>query len=69
MTPPTSTVVAALHRAAPGSQFMTSPAQMAGYESDGLGYKSFRPDLVVIPSDANELAQVVRVVHEARVPT
>ncbi len=30
---------------------MTSPAQMAGYESDGLGYKSFRPDLVVIPSD------------------
>ena len=47
---------------------MTSPAQMAGYESDGLGYKSFRPDLVVIPSDANELAQVVRVLHGARVP-
>ncbi|MEI6178805.1 MAG: FAD-binding protein, partial [Verrucomicrobiota bacterium] len=43
-------------------------AQMAGYESDGLGYKSFRPDLVVIPSDADELAQVVRVLHDARVP-
>ncbi|MEI6494109.1 MAG: FAD-binding oxidoreductase, partial [Verrucomicrobiota bacterium] len=68
MTPPTNAVVAALHRAAPGSRVMTSPAQMAGYESDGLGYKSFRPDLVVIPPDADELARVVRVLHDARVP-
>jgi len=68
MTPPTYAVVAALHRAVPGSRVMTSPAQMAGYESDGLGYKSFRPDLVVIPSDADELARVVRVLHDARMP-
>ena len=47
---------------------MTSPAQMAGYEPDGLGYKSFRPDLVVVPSDADELARVVRVLHDVRVP-
>jgi len=68
MIPPTNAVVAALQRAAPGSRVMTSPAQMAGYESDGLGYKSFRPDLVVIPSDADELVRVVRVLHDARVP-
>lgn len=47
---------------------MTSPAQMAGYEADGLGYKSFRPDLVVIPGDAGELAKVVQVLSEARIP-
>lgn len=47
---------------------MTSPAQMAGYDADGLGYKTFRPDLVVIPGDAGELAGVIRVLHEARVP-
>ena len=68
MIPPTSAVVAALHRAAPESRVMTSPAQMAGYASDGLGYKSFRPDLVVIPSNADELAQVIGVLHMAGVP-
>jgi glycolate oxidase subunit GlcD len=38
---------------------MTSQAQLAGYASDGLGYKSFLPDAVVIPADAEELARVV----------
>jgi hypothetical protein len=33
-----------------------------------LGYKTFPPDLVVIPSDAEELASVVRALHEAGVP-
>lgn len=36
-------------------QVMTSPVQMAGYDSDGLGYKRFRPDAVVIPADCDEL--------------
>ncbi|HBJ35246.1 MAG TPA: hypothetical protein DDZ51_10930 [Planctomycetaceae bacterium] len=34
---------------------MTSPVQMAGYDADGLGYKRFRPDAVVIPADCAEL--------------
>lgn len=40
---------------------MTSPAQMAGYASDGLGYKTFPPDAVVIPADADDLARVIAV--------
>ncbi len=68
MIPPTNAVVAALRREAPGSRVMMSPAQMAGYDADGLGYKAFPPDLVVIPGDADELARVVGVLHEARVP-
>ena len=37
-----------LRAAAPGSRVLTSPAQLAGYDADGLGYKVFPPDLVVI---------------------
>ena len=33
------------------SRVLTSPAQLAGYDADGLGYKTFRPDAVVIPTD------------------
>lgn len=39
---------------------LTSPAQLAGYDADGLGYKRFLPDAVVIPADADELVSVVR---------
>jgi len=58
----------ALWRATPGARVMTSPAQMAGYDADGLGYKSFRPDMVVIPSDVGELVQAIKVLHAARIP-
>ena len=47
---------------------MTSPAQMAGYDADALGYKSFRPDLVVIPGSAEEMSTVIQALHAARVP-
>lgn len=39
---------------------MTSPAQLAGYDADGLGYKTFRPDAVVIPADADELVSLLQ---------
>ena len=38
---------------------LTAPAQLAGYDADGLGYKTFRPDAVVIPADAPELAELM----------
>lgn len=41
-------------------RILTSPAQLAGYAADGLGYKSYLPDAVVIPSDAEELTQFMR---------
>lgn len=39
---------------------LTSPAQLAGYSADGLGYKRFMPDAVVIPADADELVTFIR---------
>ncbi len=47
---------------------MTSPAQLAGYDADGLGYKTFRPDAVVIPADADELVQLLRDSRAMNVP-
>lgn len=38
---------------------LTAPAQLAGYDADGLGYRTFRPDAVVIPADAGELAALL----------
>ena len=68
MNIPFNRIVAALAWAAPESRVMTSPAQMAGYDADALGYKSFRPDLVVIPGSAEEMSAVIQTLHEARVP-
>ncbi|MBL8814427.1 MAG: FAD-binding protein [Planctomyces sp.] len=47
---------------------LTSPAQLAGYDADGLGYKSFRPDLVVLPGNAEELAAVIQLAPQLRMP-
>ena len=47
---------------------LTSPAQLAGYDTDGLGYKLYRPDAVVIPADAEELVQVMRESRALNVP-
>lgn len=41
-------------------RILTAPAQLAGYDADGLGYKTFRPDAVVIPADADELVAFLR---------
>ena len=38
---------------------LTAPAQLAGYDADALGYKTFRPDAVVIPADAEDRKSVV----------
>lgn len=48
-----------LRDVSPNTRVMTSPAQLAGYASDGLGYKSFTPEAVVIPADAEELIRVI----------
>lgn len=47
---------------------LTSPAQLAGYDADGLGYKTFRPDAVVIPSDADEMVQILQNARQIGVP-
>jgi len=47
---------------------LTAPAQLAGYDADGLGYKTFRPDAVVIPADADELVNLLRDSRRLNVP-
>ena len=47
---------------------LTAPAQLAGYDADGLGYKTFRPDAVVIPADAPELAELMSQARALGVP-
>ncbi len=47
---------------------LTAPAQLAGYDADGLGYKTFRPDAVVIPADVDELISLLRHSAEFDVP-
>lgn len=49
-----------LHQATPRGRVLSSPAQLAGYDADGLGYKTFRPDAVVIPANAEELVRLLR---------
>lgn len=44
-------------------RMMTEAAQVCGYEADGLAYKRYRPEAVVIPADAEELISVVRVLR------
>lgn len=50
------------------SRVLTSPAQLAGYDADGLGYKTFRPDAVVIPTDADEMIRVLKSARQLQVP-
>lgn len=52
-----------LKQSAVRGRVLMAPAQLAGYDADGLGYKTFRPDAVVIPADADEM---IGVLHSAR---
>ncbi|MBL9214236.1 MAG: FAD-binding protein [Opitutaceae bacterium] len=57
-----------LREVMPTGMILTSPAQLASYESDALGFKRFRPDAVVIPGCAAELIGVVRLLKDQAVP-
>ncbi|MDA1231955.1 MAG: FAD-binding protein [Planctomycetota bacterium] len=63
-----SNLTALLQRSIRRGRVLTSPAQLAGYDADGLGYKTFRPDAVVIPADTDELVQLLRDSREMDVP-
>lgn len=66
MTSPT--LESTLKRCVTRGRVLTAPAQLAGYDADGLGYKTFRPDAVVIPADANELIRIIQHAREWDVP-
>lgn len=56
----TASLEGQLRRLLPRGRVLASPAQLAGYAADGLGHKSYPPDAVVIPADAEELAGFMR---------
>lgn len=62
------TLAMQLARSIRRGRVLTAPAQLAGYDADGLGYKTFRPDAVVIPADADELVQLLREARALDVP-
>jgi glycolate oxidase len=47
---------------------LTDPAELLTYEADGLTHGRTRPGLVVLPGSTAEVAEVLRLAHEARVP-
>lgn len=65
---PRSSLETLLRRYVVRGRVLNSPAQLAGYDADGLGYKTFRPDAVVIPADVEELAGVLQGAKQLGVP-
>ena len=63
-----SALAAQLIRLLPRGRVFVSPAQLAGYASDALGYKGFRPDAVAIPADADELVGFMKGARQLGVP-
>ena len=61
-------IVAALAGLYPPERLLTRPAQVAAYESDALTAYRRRPIAVVIPLDAAEVIETVRLCARQRVP-
>ena len=57
-----------LRRIITRGRVLVSPAQLAGYAADALGYKNYPPDAVVIPADAEELAHFMQCAAGLGVP-
>jgi glycolate oxidase subunit GlcD len=57
-----------LRQLLPRGRVLDSPAQLAGYAADALGYKSYRPDAIAIPADAEELVGFMKGARELAVP-
>jgi glycolate oxidase subunit GlcD len=61
-------LVERLRRSVRRGRVLHAPAQLAGYDADGLGYKTFRPDAVAIPADVDELVALVQDARNLGVP-
>jgi len=57
-----------LRRLVVRGRILDSPAQRAGYDADGLGYRRYPPDAVVIPADRDELCVLVDGLRSMDVP-
>jgi glycolate oxidase len=61
-------MVAALARVYPPERLLSAPAQVAAYESDALTAYSCRPVAVVVPLEAGEVIETVRLCAKHGVP-
>ena len=69
MTQPLPTnVVSALAGIVGPRHVITDPDRLLVYESDGLSAYRVAPPAVVLPASTEEVAAVVRLLHEARIP-
>lgn len=68
MTAKLAELEATLRRCLKRGQLLLSPAQLAGYDTDGLSYKRFPPDAVAIPADADELIALLQAADALGVP-
>ncbi|GEM_PF-156936 len=57
-----------LQSACPQGRLLTRPAELAGYQSDGLGYKLYQPDAVLIPENGEELKAAVALMRTIELP-
>src|SRR5258707_12398512 len=51
----------------PGA-LLTSPSELLVYECDGFTIEKNKPDVVVFPTTAEQIVQIVRVCNELNVP-
>jgi glycolate oxidase len=63
-----SELIASLKKIFPPSRLLLQPAALAPYESDGLTTFHARPRAVVLVEDQDEVVEMVRLCHAARVP-
>lgn len=61
-------VLPALRKFLKPEQILQDPVERLVYESDGYMVERRIPDLVVFPSSAQELAAILKVCHQAKVP-
>ena len=65
---PQPDIIAALAAALPAGTVLSSAAELAPYECDGLTAFRQRPLVAVLPECIEQVQQVLRLCHDARVP-
>lgn len=61
-------LLAALRKTCPQARLLTEATDLTGYEADGLSFKRYRPEAVLIPANAAELAAAVGCLKDFDVP-
>jgi glycolate oxidase len=63
-----SGLIAKLRRIVGKDNVLTSPEDMVAYSYDGTNMWSHRPDVVVLPSDADQISSILKLAGENKIP-